>query len=52
VVDQYDRWDKPTPIDRTSEIFKRYEGARVIHRLYIKPEEFKSAESFLQQNKI
>ncbi|PWU14489.1 MAG: hydrolase [Bdellovibrio sp.] len=49
VVDQYDRWDKPVPIEKASEIFYRYEGARIIDRLYVAPEKLESAEALLQK---
>jgi HD superfamily phosphohydrolase len=52
VVDHYDRWDKPVPIDQSTEIFKRYEGARVIDRLYVAPEKFAFADTILLQKKI
>ncbi len=34
VIDQYDKWDKPTPINQATQIFEKYEGARVIDRVY------------------
>lgn len=49
VVDQYDKWDKPTPIDQSTEIFQKYEGARIIDRLYISPENYKQAEKIIQE---
>ncbi len=52
VVDQYDRWDHPAPIDQSTEIFKRYEGARIIDRLYVAPEDFARAETILIQKKM
>lgn len=48
VVDQFDPWDKPQPIDRSTEIFQRYEGARVIDRIYVAPENIKKSEKILQ----
>lgn len=47
VVDQYDRSDKPAPIDQSTEIFTRYEGARIIDRLYVAPENYAHAEKLL-----
>lgn len=44
VVDQYDKWDKPISIDQSSEIFQKYEGARVIDRIYVSPEDYRKAE--------
>jgi HD superfamily phosphohydrolase len=52
VMDQYDRWDKPTPIDQSTEIFKRYEGARIIDRLYVSSSNFAKADTILLQKKI
>lgn len=52
VVDQYDRWDQPSPIADSSEIFQRYEGARIIDRLYVSPEQFVAADTILLQKKI
>ncbi|RYZ61843.1 MAG: HD domain-containing protein, partial [Proteobacteria bacterium] len=49
VVDQYDRWDKPAPIDKSTEIFTRYEGARIIDRLYVAPENYADAEKLLTE---
>lgn len=52
VVDQYDQWDDPSPINTSTEIFKRYEGARIIDRLYVAPESHVQAKSLLSQRKI
>ena len=52
VIDQYDPWDQPTPINRSTEIFKRYEGARVIDRLYVAPENFKEATALIAQYRL
>lgn len=49
VVDQYDRWDQPAPIDNSTEIFRRYEGTRVIDRLYVAPENFAAAEKVVRE---
>ncbi len=51
VVDQYDRRDKPTPITRTTEIFKRYEGERIIDRIYVSPENYDRAEILILKSK-
>lgn len=47
VVDQYDKWDKPAPIDQSTEIFQKYEGARVIDRVYVSPEDYIKAEKVI-----
>lgn len=52
VVDQYDHWDKPVPIDQSTEIFHRYEGARIIDRLYVAPTDFAKAEKILQSRRL
>lgn len=51
VVDQYNRWDQPMPINQSTEIFKRYESARIIDRLYVAPENFAKAELILKSQK-
>jgi hypothetical protein len=48
VVDQYDRWAQPAPINQTTEIFQRYEGARIIDRIYVAPENFAKADAILK----
>ena len=52
VIDQYDKWDKPTPIDQSTEIFKKYENARIIDRLYVAPENYAKAEKILIEKKF
>lgn len=52
VVDQYDRWDKPAPIDQSTEIFHKYEGTRIIDRLYVAPEHFRDAEQLLADKRL
>lgn len=52
VVDQYDRWDTPGPIENSTEIFQKYEGTRIIDRLYVAPEQYDQAEIFLKQNRF
>lgn len=52
VVDQYDKLDIPSPINQSTEIFKRYEGARIIDRLYVAPENFARAEKLLSDRKL
>jgi HD superfamily phosphohydrolase len=47
VVDQYDKKDRPTPINQSTEIFARYEGARVIDRLYVSPENYVLAQKIV-----
>lgn len=52
VVDQYDRWVAPMPIDQATEIFKKYEGARIIDRLYVAPEHYADANRVLNEMKF
>ncbi len=52
VVDQLDPWSQPTPINQSTEIFRRYEGTRIIDRLYVAPEEFERADKILRTIKI
>ncbi|UXR65367.1 HD domain-containing protein [Bdellovibrio bacteriovorus] len=52
VVDQYDRWAQPSPINQTTEIFQRYEGARIIDRIYVAPENLAKAEGILKGLKL
>jgi len=52
VVDQYDRFDKAAPIDQTTEIFTRYEGTRIIDRLYVAPENYAQAEKLLVDKRV
>jgi HD superfamily phosphohydrolase len=52
VMDQYDPWDKPAPIDETTEIFQKYEEARVIDRLYVAPEKLALAKEFLATHRL
>lgn len=49
VLDQYDHWDKPTPINQSTQIFSKYEGTRIIDRLYVSPEQYSDAEKILKQ---
>lgn len=44
VVDQYDRWDRPSPVDQATQIFQKYEVARVIDRFYVAPENYDAAK--------
>ena len=52
MVDDYDRWAEPYPIEQSTEIFQKYEEIRRIERLYVKPTDFKRAEKFITENKI
>lgn len=52
VVDQYDKKDRPTPINQSTEIFSRYEGDRVIDRLYVSPENFATAQKIVSDQKL
>lgn len=52
VVDQYDRWAQPAPINQTTEIFQRYEGARIIDRIYVAPENAIKGDAILKGLKL
>ncbi|MBX2995167.1 MAG: HD domain-containing protein [Bdellovibrionaceae bacterium] len=52
VVDQYDKLDKPAPIDESTEIFQKYEGARIIDRLYVSPENYAAADKILTDQRL
>lgn len=52
VVDQYDKLEKPYPIDQSTEIFKKYEETRRIERLYVAPEQFEKADKILNSRQI
>lgn len=47
VIDSYDLSEKPTPIHESTEIFEKYESARVIDRLYVAPEKYAEAKGIL-----
>lgn len=49
VVDQYDRWDVPSPVDSATQIFQKYEGARVIDRFYVAPEKYDAIKKMLNE---
>lgn len=49
VIDHYDPWDTPAPLHESTEIFQRYEGTRIIERIYVEPESYPQAEKFLKQ---
>ncbi|AGH96416.1 putative hydrolase [Pseudobdellovibrio exovorus JSS] len=51
VLDQYDRWDKPSPVDQATQIFQKYEGARVIDRFYVAPENYDRAKKIFKEEK-
>jgi uncharacterized protein len=51
VVDQYDKWDKTSSVDQATEIFQRYEGARVIDRFYVAPEKYDQAKKIFNEEK-
>jgi HD superfamily phosphohydrolase len=52
VIDQYDKWDEPVPIDQSTSIFKTYEEARIIDRIYVDPEQYIEAKSLLDEKHI
>ena len=52
VVDDYDKWDQPVPIEECTEIFKKYEENRIIDRLYVDPVDFPRARAVLAAAKL
>ncbi len=52
VVDQYDKWDRPMPIHESTEIFSRYEGTRIIDRIYVSPEDHARGKEILQSRHL
>jgi hypothetical protein len=48
VVDQYDRWEGPMPIEQCTKIFKAYEDTRVIDRVYVDPISYDKAQELLK----
>ncbi len=51
VIDQYDRWDKPAPLTSATQIFQKYEHARVIDRIYVAPENITATNRLLRETK-
>lgn len=47
IVDQYDKWTEPTPLNQATDIFHKYEGTRVIDRLYVSPENYLAAKKII-----
>ena len=52
VVDQYDKREKPVPIEQSTKIFHSYEGERVIDRVYVPPEKYEQAQKLLEAEKL
>lgn len=48
VVDQYDKREKPVPIEQSTKIFHSYEGERVIDRVYVPPEKYDQAQKLIE----
>lgn len=51
VLDQYDKWDKPSPINTATQIFQKYEGSRIIDRIYVAPEQYDAAKKIFNEQK-
>ena len=49
VVDLYDPWSFPTPIEKCTQIFQRYEESRAINRLYIPAKDYEKSKNFLDK---
>ena len=52
VVDQYDKLEKPVPIEQSTKIFHAYEGERLIDRVYVPPEQFDQAQKIIETEKL
>lgn len=52
VVDEYDYLSKPYPLQEATEIFKRYEHARQIDRLYVPPEKLEISAKILIDQRL
>ena len=52
VIDEYDYQAVPEPIEKSTQIFKRYENTRAIDRLYVAPEDMDRSETLLIQRKL
>ena len=52
VVDQYDPFQKPVPVEDCTEIFKKYEETRQIDRLYVAPDMLEPAREILISSRI
>lgn len=52
VVDQYDKREKPVPIEQSTKIFHSYEGERVIDRVYVPPEKYDQAQRMVESEKL
>ncbi|MFN8943278.1 MAG: HD domain-containing protein [Pseudobdellovibrionaceae bacterium] len=48
VVDQYDHLDIPAQISQSTEIFSKYEGTRIIDRIYVDPKDSLKAKNLIQ----
>ena len=44
--------DDVPPIDRATEIFQKYEGARVIDRYYVAPEAYDQVKKLLREERF
>ncbi len=52
VVDPYDKFEQPVPIEQSTKIFHSYEGERVIDRVYVPPEKFEIARRQIEAEKL
>ncbi len=52
VVDPYDPHGQPVSIEACTEIFQKYEGARIIERVYVSPENLEMAQALLKKLKF
>jgi uncharacterized protein len=52
VVDHYDPREAPTPIDRSTEIFQKYEEIRSIERLYVEPKNYERGRAIITERRL
>ena len=50
VIDPYNHHGLPVPIESCTEIFQKYEGARIIERVYVAPEKMKEAQALVKKS--
>ena len=51
VVDHYDPHDKPTIIENSTEIFKRYEKTRTIERVYVSGDDYEKSRDVFKNTR-
>ncbi len=52
VVDDYDKREKPVPIEKVTRVFQQYEETRMIERIYVAPENYLRAKKLIDERKL